>query len=115
MSKRFADTKKLYDYIYSIYTPRKILQAGKSISTYKTITIKGHRGPVTIVPLRNLTVPLRNGKEKKYTYHIVIYPNLKAPMKKGTAVGYVQVYYNGKAVPGTPPISLVTTTSVAKN
>ncbi|MCH5584987.1 D-alanyl-D-alanine carboxypeptidase [Shimazuella sp. AN120528] len=115
VSKRFSDTKKLYDYIYSIYTPRKVLEAGKPISSYKTITIQGHRGPVTIAPLRNLTVPLRNGQERSYTYHIVIYSNLKAPMKKGTAVGYVQVYYKGKAVAGTPPISLVTSSNVTKN
>jgi serine-type D-Ala-D-Ala carboxypeptidase (penicillin-binding protein 5/6) len=62
-----------------------------------------------------LTVPLRNGQEKIILYLIVIYSNLKAPMKKGTAIGYVQVYYKGKAVLGTPPILLVTSNDVTKN
>jgi D-alanyl-D-alanine carboxypeptidase (penicillin-binding protein 5/6) len=114
LSKRWSDTKKLYDYIYSAYTPRWILQAGRPIPNHNTIKVKGHTGSVAITPLRNLTIPLRKGQEKSYYYHIVIYPNLKAPMKKGTAVGYVKIYYKGKVVPGTPPISLVTTSDVAK-
>jgi D-alanyl-D-alanine carboxypeptidase (penicillin-binding protein 5/6) len=115
LDKRYKETKQLYDYIYKNYTPRLILQAGRAISTYKTIKVNGHTGPVSIVSLRNLTIPLLKGKEKDYTYHIVIYPNLRAPMKKGTAVGYVQIYYKGKVVPGTPPMSLVTATAVTKN
>jgi D-alanyl-D-alanine carboxypeptidase (penicillin-binding protein 5/6) len=115
LDTRFTETKKLYDYIYKSYTPKLVLQAGRSISSYKTIRISGHNGPVSIVSLRNLKLPLLKGKEKNYSYHVVVYKNLRAPLKKGTAIGYVQIYYKGKLVSGTPRMSLVTASNVTKN
>jgi serine-type D-Ala-D-Ala carboxypeptidase (penicillin-binding protein 5/6) len=114
-SSRFNETKKLYDYAYTEYTPKTFLRAGESVPGHSTITVQDHSGPVSVVSLRNLNIPIHKGQDSDYTYHVVLYPNVRAPLAKGKAVGNIEIYYKGAPIPGTPPISLVTATAVAKS
>jgi D-alanyl-D-alanine carboxypeptidase (penicillin-binding protein 5/6) len=114
-SSRFNETKKLYDYAYAEFVPKTFLRAGKPIAGHNTTKVKGHSSPIDIVPQRDLVIPIHKGQANNYTYHVVLYHGLKAPLPKGKEVGYVQIYYNGLPIPGTSTIPLVTRTAVAEN
>lgn len=115
ITARFAETKKLYDYVYQEYTEHTFFTAGHAVPGHGSMTIQDHSGPVPIVAAHSMIVPIHNGQLAKYTYHVVLNNTLHAPLAKGAKVGYVQVYYKGAPILGLSSIPLVTSTSVDKS
>jgi D-alanyl-D-alanine carboxypeptidase (penicillin-binding protein 5/6) len=112
--KRFTETKKLYDYGYQLFQPVTLLQAGQSVPNEKTISLAGANEKKTAVILaKNIRIPMPKSADKSdYSYHVVWKNNKKAPLKKGTVVGKVELLYRGQEIDGFKPIPLVTKNDV---
>ncbi|NGQ96539.1 D-alanyl-D-alanine carboxypeptidase [Brevibacillus sp. SYP-B805] len=86
-TKRFAETKKLFDYGFSTYKLTKVLDKGATIAGSEAAPVKkGVELTVPAVTGSVATVVTKVGEEKKYK-PTVVFNDLTAPIKKGQAIG----------------------------
>ncbi|WP_051271400.1 D-alanyl-D-alanine carboxypeptidase family protein [Shimazuella kribbensis] len=113
--KRFTETKKLYDYGYSHFKRVTFLEAGQSVPQHRSVTVanaKKKRQTVVIAKNIHIPVPVQIKNKKDYSYQVKVKNNLKAPLKKGTIVGMVELYFKGHKIEGFKPIPIVTKDAV---
>jgi D-alanyl-D-alanine carboxypeptidase (penicillin-binding protein 5/6) len=88
-TKRFVETKKLFDYGFSTYKLAKVQEKGVAIPGSETAPVK--KGVELTVPAVTggvVTVLTKVGEENKYK-PTVTFHDLTAPIKKGQAIGKV--------------------------
>ncbi|MGC4379331.1 D-alanyl-D-alanine carboxypeptidase family protein [Fictibacillus sp. Mic-4] len=95
---RFDETRKLFDYGFGNFTKEELLPKGYTFKGHKTIAVnKGKEKEVAISTKEPLSMLVKNGEKKQYKPELVLdKKELDAPVKKGQAVGYVNVNYNGE-------------------
>ncbi|UFJ40463.1 D-alanyl-D-alanine carboxypeptidase [Brevibacillus humidisoli] len=88
--KRFAETKKLYDYGFSNYKLVKKHDKEQAIKGHETAEVKkGVELTVPAVTGDQVTVLAKIGEEGKLTPTVTYRSDLTAPIKKGQAIGKV--------------------------
>jgi serine-type D-Ala-D-Ala carboxypeptidase (penicillin-binding protein 5/6) len=107
--KRFIETKKLYDYGFNQFKRFTFLKAGQSVPGHISVQIENAKGKNQIVAAKDIhiPVPVQMNTKKDYSFHVAFKSNLQAPLKKGTVVGTVDLYYKGKQLKGFKPVPLV--------
>nr|WP_224749619.1 D-alanyl-D-alanine carboxypeptidase family protein [Polycladospora coralii] len=112
-SKRFTETKKLFDFGFENFKPKEWITKNKSIENGKVLPLpNGVEREVVIVPKDSLRLPTINAEQDKYEVKVMLEPGLKAPVKSDQVVGQATVYYEGKEIEGVIPVDIVTTTGV---
>jgi D-alanyl-D-alanine carboxypeptidase (penicillin-binding protein 5/6) len=88
-TKRFVETKKLFDYGFSTYKLAKVLDNGAAVKGFETAPVKkGVELTVPAVTGKEITVLTKVGEEGKYK-PTVTFNDLTAPIKKGQVIGKV--------------------------
>lgn len=93
---RNKETTEMLDYAFANYKIQPLLKGTNVIG--KTKVLKGKEKYIDLVAMEEATVlNKRQEKDKKVTYKLEI-DSLKAPLKKGTPVGTMVLYADGKKV-----------------
>ncbi|WHY72419.1 serine hydrolase [Fictibacillus enclensis] len=101
---RFDETKKLLSYGFENYSKETLLPKGYELKNKKTLpVIQGKGKEVGIKTKEPVTMLVKNGEKENYKPVLVIDKKhldkdgkLKAPLKKGEAIGHIELKYTGK-------------------
>jgi D-alanyl-D-alanine carboxypeptidase len=96
-SSRFADVISMFDYGFANYRTVKLMAAGTDTGR---IWVRGGSSTYvkTTVPEGAYVTLPNEAASSRASKKIVMYENVKAPLKKGTKVGEVRLYRDGKKV-----------------
>lgn len=95
--KRFAETKKLFDYGFSTFKLTKVMDNGATIKGFETAPVKkGVELTVPAVTGNVVTVVTKVGEENK-AKPIVTFNDLTAPTKKGQVIGKLSYKAEGES------------------
>jgi D-alanyl-D-alanine carboxypeptidase (penicillin-binding protein 5/6) len=96
----FRETARLFEYGFNNFQIKTFFKKNEKPPTQNKVVVKnGTERAASLVIDQALQLPIRRGEEQYYTYKVTIPQEIKAPKKKGTVVGKVQLYYRGKEVP----------------
>ena len=93
---RSKETSSMLDYGFNTYEINKVLTKDNVVGNIKVSL--GTKTNIDIVPVEDINI-LRSkiGEKKNITYEVVA-NNVKAPIKKGTDIGDIIVYEEGKEI-----------------
>jgi len=102
-SHRFEETRKLMDYAFNNFSEQEIFPANSMIEEMDTVPVlKGKKDSVKIKTKDPLRLVIKNGDEESYKPKLVLNKDLLndkgelvAPVKEGTAIGYLTYEYVG--------------------
>ena len=107
--ERFKDATSLLNFGFANYESVKLCSENDNMAT---ITMdKADEQKVNLVAKDDLSVLIKKGGNKDFTRKIKLNENPEVPIKKGTALGYVEVY-QGKTLVG--KVDLVNTKDIQK-
>lgn len=110
---RFSETKKLLDYGFGSFTQTTLLKSHNHVPQYEQLALpNGVERTVPVVSKEEIKLPIHRGQQEQYTYRVNWKQGLRAPLKKGTVVGQVQVLYQGQPIPGMKTYDLVTSQTI---
>lgn len=90
---RWAETKKMYNYVLKNYTYKKIVSKGSKV--YEG-NVKYGRNKLELYTSHDIVIPCKNNEV--YSTRITVSKDLKAPINKNEKVGRIDVFVNGKSV-----------------
>jgi serine-type D-Ala-D-Ala carboxypeptidase (penicillin-binding protein 5/6) len=101
---RFDETKKLFDFGFANFEKIQILPKNYQVKGSKTLPVlKGKEKEVKIATQEPLSMVINRGEKENYKPKFVVDKKkmteegeLTAPVKKGEAVGHINVEYTGK-------------------
>ena len=100
--ERNAQVAKLLDYGFSAYETAQIFPEGEAVK--KVPVDRGEPEQLKAVTGEAAAAFIKKGDKEKVTHKIVIDKDISLPLKKGDAVGRVDIYYDGQK---TGSVSLV--------
>ena len=100
--ERNAQVAKLLDYGFSAYETAQIFPEGEAVK--KVHVDRGEPEQLKAVTGEAAAAFIKKGDKEKVTHKIVIDKDISLPLKKGDAVGRVDIYYDGQK---TGSVSLV--------
>ncbi len=92
--ERNAQVAKLLDYGFSAYETAQIFPEGETVK--KVSVERGEPEQLKAVTGEAATAFIKKGDKEKVTHKIVIDKDISLPLKKGDAVGRVDIYYDGQ-------------------
>jgi D-alanyl-D-alanine carboxypeptidase len=92
---RFTDVAALFDYGFDNYKSFKVLKENETTGTVK-VKYGHHTFVETKVPSGAYITMPKSGDESLATTEVKLKDHVEAPIKKGTKVGIVTIYENGK-------------------
>jgi len=105
---RFEETKKLLDFGFDQFEVKTLIPAQQPLPKKEQFPLSNAvERSVPVVASKPVRLPVIKEEQDQYTYRINFNSNLKAPLKKGTVVGELRVYYRGKAIESIEPIPLI--------
>lgn len=107
--ERNAQVAKLLDYGFSAYETAQIFPEGEAVK--KVHVDRGEPEQLKAVTGEAAAAFIKKGDKEKVTHKIVIDKDISLPLKKGDAVGRVDIYYDGQK---TGSVSLVSDRDVKK-
>ena len=107
--ERNAQVAKLLDYGFSAYETAQIFPEGETVK--KVSVERGEPEQLKAVTGEAAAAFIKKGDKEKVTHKIVIDKDISLPLKKGDAVGRVDIYYDGQK---TGSVSLVSDRDVDK-
>ena len=107
--ERNAQVAKLLDYGFSAYETAQIFPEGEAVK--KVHVDRGEPEQLKAVTGEAAAAFIKKGDKEKVTHKIVIDKDISLPLKKGDAVGRVDIYYYGQK---TGSVSLVSDRDVKK-
>lgn len=107
--ERNAQVAKLLDYGFSAYETAQIFPEGEAVK--KVPVDRGEPEQLKAVTGEAVAAFIKKGDKEKVTHKIVIDKDISPPLKKGDAVGRVDIYYDGQK---TGSVSLVSDRDVRK-
>ena len=107
--ERNAQVAKLLDYGFSAYETAQIFPEGEAVK--KVSVERGEPEQLKAVTGEAAAAFIKKGDKEKVTHKIVIDKDISLPLKKGDAVGRVDIYYDGQK---TGSVSLVSDRDVDK-
>lgn len=107
--ERNAQVAKLLDYGFSAYETAQIFPEGEAVK--KVSVDRGEPEQLKAVTGEAAAAFIKKGDKEKVTHKIVIDKDISLPLKKGDAVGRVDIYYDGQK---TGSVSLVSDRDVDK-
>lgn len=91
---RFAGVSNLFDYAFSAFESRNIVEAGKPIGV--KLPVRGSRQrEIDVCPERTLSIFCKRGEAEDAAPEFILDSDVKAPLEKGAAVGEAIVYRGG--------------------
>ncbi|MFL0251542.1 D-alanyl-D-alanine carboxypeptidase family protein [Clostridium neuense] len=90
---RWAETKKMYNYVSKNYTYKKIISKGDKV--YEG-SVKYGKNKLQLYAYRDIVIPCKNNET--YSTKVTISPELKAPLNKNQRVGRIDVIAAGKSI-----------------
>lgn len=90
---RFEDTKKLLNYAFASYKKEILATSGENLGEVK---FKGAKNSVGITASKDIGIFKRKGSDESGKLIIEVYPDVKAPLTKGSVVGTAFTVKNGK-------------------
>lgn len=107
--KRFKDATSLLNFGFANYESVKLCSKNDNIAT---LTLdKADEQKINLVAKEDLSVLIKKGGNKDFTRKIKVNENPTIPIKKGTNLGYVEIY-QGKTLVG--KVDLVNTKDIQK-
>ena len=107
--ERFKDATSLLNFGFANYESVKLCSKNDNIAT---LTLdKADEQKINLVAKEDLSVLIKNGGNKDFTRKIKVNENPTIPIKKGTNLGYVEIY-QGKTLVG--KVDLVNTKDIQK-
>ena len=107
--ERFKDATSLLNFGFAIYESVKLCSKNDNIAT---LTLdKADEQKINLVAKEDLSVLIKKGGNKDFTRKIKVNENPTIPIKKGTNLGYVEIY-QGKTLVG--KVDLVNTKDIQK-
>ena len=107
--ERFKDATSLLNFGFANYESVKLCSKNDNIAT---LTLdKADEQKINLVAKEDLSVLIKKGGNKDFTRKIKVNENPTIPMKKGTNLGYVEIY-QGKTLVG--KVDLVNTKDIQK-
>ena len=107
--ERFKDATSLLNFGFANYESVKLCSKNDNIAT---LTLdKADEQKINLVAKEDLSVLIKKGGNKDFTRKIKVNENPTIPIKKGTSLGYVEIY-QGKALVG--KVDLVNTKDIQK-
>ena len=107
--ERFKDATSLLNFGFANYESVKLCSKNDNIAT---LTLdKADEQKINLVAKEDLSVLIKKGGNKDFTRKIKVNENPTIPIKKGTSLGYVEVY-QGKTLVG--KVDLVNTKDIQK-
>lgn len=90
---RFDETKKMYDYGFNQFSTEQVVKKNAVVKGQESIAVKnGKEDSAKIAVKDELSMMVKTGEAKDYTAKIVLdEKSLKAPVKKGTVVGHIEL------------------------
>ena len=92
--ERNAQVAKLLDYGFSAYETAQIFPKGEAVK--KVSVDRGEPEQLKAVTGETAAAFIKKGDKEKVTHKIVIDKDISLPLKKGDAVGRVDIYYDGQ-------------------
>ena len=92
--ERNAQVAKLLDYGFSAYETAQIFPEGETVK--KVSVERGEPEQLKAVTGEAAAAFIKKGDKEKVTHKIVIDKDISLPLKKGDAVGRVDIYYDGQ-------------------
>lgn len=106
---RNSETTTMLDYGFNTYQIDKVLSSNDVVSKQKVSLSK--ENTVEITPIKDINIlNTKSGTKRNVTYKVEL-DNLKAPIKKGTKVGKINVIENNKTI---MTIDAITKTDINK-
>jgi len=99
---RMADAKRLLTYGFRFYETHLLYAGNQVIKTFNTQDLDG----LSIGSNHDVYVTVPKGHYQNLAVHAIINPELKAPVKKGQAVGKIEISLKGKTLDTLPLIAL---------
>lgn len=90
---RWAETKKMYNYVSKNYTYKNIILKGTKV--YEGDVTYG-KNKLKLYTAHDIVIPCKN--DESYSTKITVSKDLKAPLNKNEKVGKIDVFINGKTV-----------------
>ncbi len=91
---RFAGVSNLFDYAFSAFESRNIVEAGKPIGV--KLPVRGSRQrEIDVCPERTLSIFCKKGEAEDAAPEFILDSDVKAPLEKGAAVGEAIIYRGG--------------------
>lgn len=107
-TKRFQETKKLFDYGFAQYEPKTFVKKNAPIKGRETVEVAGGKETaLKVVAADNLKLAVKKDDVKKYKLKATFDKELKAPIKAGATVGKVTLTYDGKPISNLQSLPLV--------
>ncbi len=107
--ERFKDATSLLNFGFSNYESVKLCSKNENIAT---LTLdKAEDNKINLVAKQDLSVLIKKGANKDFTRKVKVNKNTPVPIKKGTNLGYVEIY-QGKSLVG--KVDLVNTKDIKK-
>ncbi len=107
--ERFKDATSLLNFGFANYESVKLCSKNDNIAT---LTLdKADEQKINLVAKEDLSVLIKKGGKKDFTRKIKVNENPTIPIKKGTSLGYVEIY-QGKTLVG--KVDLVNTKDIQK-
>mgnify|MGYP003369173223 FL=1 len=107
--KRFKDATSLLNFGFANYESVKLCSKNDNMAT---LTLdKADEKKINLVAKEDLSVLIKKGGNKDFTRKIKVHENPTIPIKKGTSLGYVEIY-QGKTLVG--KVDLVNTKDIQK-
>ena len=107
--ERFKDATSLLNFGFANYESVKLCSKNDNIAT---LTLdKADEQKINLVAKEDLSVLIKKGRNKDFTRKIKVNENPTIPIKKGTNLGYVEIY-QGKTLVG--KVDLVNTKDIQK-
>lgn len=101
--QRFDDVRTMFDYAFANFTTKKIVQADVPLEERATVD-GGKSKSIAIAPKRDAYLFLRRGEQGDIRSEICL-KKVKAPCKKGDAVGELRIYKSGVEIDCVPIIA----------
>ena len=107
--ERFKDATSLLNFGFSNYESVKLCSKNENIAT---LTLdKAEDNKINLVAKQDLSVLVKKGANKDFSRKVKVNKNTSVPIKKGTNLGYVEIY-QGKSLVG--KVDLVNTKDIKK-
>ncbi len=91
---RFQSVKNLFQYAFSAYESRKIVEAGKPLET-KLCIRGGKQKEISVCPADDLTLFCKRGEEVNASTRFTLAEGTKAPLQAGADVGEIVLFRDG--------------------
>ena len=93
---RSSETTAMLDYAFNLYTVNNILNKDKIVTKAKVEL--GEKEYVNIVPTQDINLLYEKSNDKRDVSYNIKLDKIKAPIKKGTVVGTLEIIENNKSL-----------------